>query len=74
MIFLDHILIAEARTITTGANIHSVRQLIFAYEQAVALHNAGRPAHQDYQAQHESALRTLVAEEKTKLSARKRPV
>ena len=73
MIFLDHILIAEARKATTGANIHSLRQMIFAYEQAVALHNAGRPTHQDYQSQYEQALRQFVAEERARLSARRRP-
>ena len=73
MIFLDHMLIAEARRVSTGANVHFLRHMIFVYEQAVALHNAGRPAHQDYQSQYEQALRQFVAEQKVKLSARKRP-
>ena len=72
MIFLDHILIAEAREATTGANIHALRHMIFAYEQAVALHNAGRFSHRDYQSQYEQALRQFVAKQKAKSSARKR--
>ena len=71
MIFLDHILLAQARKITTGANIHHVRQMIFAYEQAVILHNAGRPAHRTYQNEYELALRRLVAEETAKVKAQK---
>ena len=72
MIFLDHMLIAEAREVSTGANIHALRQMIFVYEQAVVLHNAGRFTHRDYQSQYEQALRKFVAEQKAKSSARKR--
>ena len=72
MIFVDHALIAEARTFSTGANIHTLRNMIFVYEQAVALHNAGRLSHRDYQSQYEQALRQFVAEQKAKSSGRKR--
>ena len=65
-VFLDHCLIAEARKIATGANIHTIRHMIFAYEQAVALHNARRPTHEIYQIQYELALRRFVTAEKGK--------
>jgi hypothetical protein len=61
MILLDHLLLAEARKAVTGANIHRIRQMIFAYEQAVALHNARWPAYRTYQKQYELELRKLVA-------------
>ena len=62
-IHLDPQLIASARRITTGANIHHIKQLIFVYEQAVSLHNSGWPTHRVYQLEHETALRQLVAKE-----------
>jgi hypothetical protein len=60
---LDQQLIASARRITTGANIHRVKELIFVYEQAVSLHNCGWPSHRIYQREHEIALRRFVAKE-----------
>jgi hypothetical protein len=62
-IHLDQQLIASAHRITTGANIHHVKQLIFAYEQAVGLHNCGWPTHRVYRREHENALRQFVANE-----------
>jgi hypothetical protein len=62
-IHLDQQLIASARHIITGANIHHIKQLIFVYEQAVSLHNSGWPTHRVYQRQHENALRQFVAKE-----------
>jgi hypothetical protein len=60
---LDQQLIASARRITTGANIHHIKQLVFVYEQAVSLHNCGWPTHEVYQSEHENALRQFVAKE-----------
>jgi hypothetical protein len=62
-IHLDKQLIASARRITTGANIHHIKQLIFVYEQAVSLYNSGWPTHRVYQCEHENALRQFVAKE-----------
>jgi hypothetical protein len=45
--------------------------MIFAYEQAVILHNTGRPAHRTYQNEYELALRRLVAGETATVKARK---
>ena len=61
MVLLDHSLIYSARRITTGANIHRVGNLLFAYEQAVALHNGGYKGHKEYQRKHEDLLRQYVA-------------
>jgi hypothetical protein len=35
MVRLDHELVFEARRYITGANVHRVKKMIFAYEQAV---------------------------------------
>jgi hypothetical protein len=61
MVLLDHSLIYSAQRITTGANIHRVGNLLFAYEQAVALHNGGYKGHKEYQRKHEDLLRQYVA-------------
>jgi hypothetical protein len=59
---LDHQLVAAAQRLATGADIHRVRHLIFAYEQAVSLHNCRWPTHLVYQPEHEAALRAFVNE------------
>jgi hypothetical protein len=61
MVQLDHGLIWRARSVTTGANVHRVKQMIFVYEQAVLLHNDG--LHAVYQDQHEKELRQFVERE-----------
>ncbi len=38
MIDLDHRLLYDARRLITGENVHRMKELIFAYEQAVSLH------------------------------------
>jgi hypothetical protein len=38
---LDQRLIYDARARTSGANVHRMKELIFAYELAVSLHNDG---------------------------------
>jgi hypothetical protein len=45
MIDLDHRLLYDARRLITGENVHRMKELIFAYEQAVSLHNAGWAVH-----------------------------
>src|SRR5215475_562699 len=58
MIDLDHQLIFEARRLMTGADVHRIKEMIFAYEQAVELHN--RAFHHRYQPEHEATLRSYV--------------
>ena len=41
MIRIDTELVHAARQLTTGANIHRIKTLIFEYEQSVAIKNAG---------------------------------
>ena len=60
MVSLDHQLIVRARRLVTGSNVHKVKNLIFAYEQAVDLHNRQWPTHKVYQAQYELTLRRFV--------------
>jgi len=45
MIDLDDRLLYDARRLMTGENVHRMKELIFAYEQAVSLHNAGWAVH-----------------------------
>jgi hypothetical protein len=72
MIALDHSLLADARKAATDANIHRIRQMIFAYEQAVILHNTGQPAHSIYQDRYEMDLRRFVAQQNQNRNALKR--
>jgi hypothetical protein len=57
MVHLDHRLISRSQSLITGANVHRLKQMIFAYQQAVLLHNEGWPGHALYHAQYENALR-----------------
>jgi hypothetical protein len=60
MIQLDGQLIYEAQRRMNGANVHLLKQMIFAYEQAVDLHNAGWPGHKVYQTACEEELRDYL--------------
>jgi hypothetical protein len=40
-----------------------MKQLISGYEEAVKLHNDGRPAHRTYRAEYEKKLRSAVVNE-----------
>ena len=60
MIYLDRELIFRVRQLITGANVHGVNTLLFQYEQAVALHNAGHRRYSRYPAQYEMQLREFV--------------
>jgi hypothetical protein len=61
MVTLDHRLLYTARRLFNGANVHRLKEMIFAYEQAVDLHNHKRESHRKYQRQHERRLRCYVA-------------
>lgn len=41
-IHVDHALMIQAETMTTGANVHNVRSLLFGYRLAVDLTQAGK--------------------------------
>lgn len=64
MVRLDCQLLFEARRLINAANLHRMKELIFAYEQAVDLHNRGWGSHEVYQLQHELALRQYVMEQR----------
>jgi hypothetical protein len=67
MVQLDYGLIHRARRLTTGANVHRVKQMILSYEQAVLLHNDGW--HTIYQEQREKELRQFVERETVRWSS-----
>jgi hypothetical protein len=67
-VVLDVHLIFEARRIMNGANVHKVKELIFAYEQAVLLHNIHWPAHDVYHIECEISLRRYLARQRQHLS------
>jgi hypothetical protein len=61
MVKFDRQLLLTARRLATGANVHRLKQLIFAYEQAVYFHNRQWPPHMIYQSESEQRLRRYVA-------------
>jgi hypothetical protein len=65
---LDQRLLYQAGQLTTGANVHRIKELMLAYEYAVTLHNDG--IHQVYMAQFEHELRKFVHRERTKNQSR----
>ena len=60
MVRLDAQLLSDARRLINGANVHRLKELIFAYEQAVDLHNRRHPRHEVYRMQSEARLRLYV--------------
>jgi hypothetical protein len=60
MVELDLQLRFDAERLINGANIHRVREMIFAYEQAVILHNNQWPGHEHYHSECEEVLRRYV--------------
>jgi hypothetical protein len=68
MLTLDQRLLYQANQLTTGANVHRVKELMLAYEYAVTLHNDG--IHQVYLAQFERELREFVYRERTRNQSR----
>jgi hypothetical protein len=69
MVHLDHGLITRARSLITGANVHRVKELIFAYEHAVRLHNEKSSGHMVYQEKYEKELRRFIERESQKRAA-----
>jgi hypothetical protein len=61
MVKFDQQLLFTARRLATGANVHRLKELIVAYEQAVYLHNRQWPPHMIYQSESEQRLRRYVA-------------
>ena len=59
MIELDTDLINRARRLIDGSNVHRLKHLIFAYEQAVALYNSGH--YSEYDTRCENELREYIA-------------
>ena len=61
MVKFDQQLLLAARRLMSGGNIHRLKELIFAYEQAVYLHNRKWAPHLIYQSESEQRLRRYVA-------------
>jgi hypothetical protein len=72
MIKFNQQLLFAARRLMTGANVHRLKELIFAYEQAVYLHNRQWPPHMIYQSESENRLRRYVAKVERQLSEQSR--
>lgn len=60
MIELDQRLIFEAQRIIDATNVHRLKGMIFAYQQAVLLHNSGWPTHARYHLECEQELRQYI--------------
>jgi hypothetical protein len=60
MVQLDHQLLYSANRLFDGTNAHRLRELIFAYEFAVDLHNRQLPGYEIYRIQSEMRLRNYV--------------
>ena len=58
MVELDHTLLGNVRRLTTGANVHRLKTLIFCYEEAIHAQVAGHP----YRPMFETLLREFVSE------------
>jgi len=58
MVELDEDLLANARRLFNGANVHHLKTLIFCYEEAIRAQNDGQP----YRGRFENSLRKFVAE------------
>ena len=61
MVKFDQQLLFAARRLMKGSNVHRLKELIFAYEQAVYLHNRQWAPHMIYQSESEERLRRYVA-------------
>src|SRR5215813_11839572 len=66
MVRLDHHLLFDAHGLLNGANVHRLKEMIFAYEQAVELHNRRWPGHEIYRIQSEARLRLYIRERQEK--------
>ena len=72
MVQLDLQLLYSARRLFDGANVHHLKELIFAYEQAVDLHNRRWPRHEIYQIKSEVQLRNYVLQSQAKILEERR--
>ncbi len=68
MVKFDQQLLLAARRLMSGSNGHRLKELIFAYEQAVYLHNRQWAPHLIYQRESEKRLRRYVAKVQRQLS------
>jgi hypothetical protein len=60
MVRLDEKLLLEACRCFDSSNVHRLKEMMFAYERAVELHNAYTQGHERYDATHELELRSYV--------------
>ena len=67
MVKFDQQLLFAARRLMTRANVHRLKELIFAYEQAVYLHNRQWAPHMIYPSESEQRLRRYVARARRQL-------
>jgi hypothetical protein len=61
MVQLDLQLLFNAARLCNGANVHRLREMIYAYKQAVDLHNRNYPGYEVYQMESELRLRRYIA-------------
>jgi hypothetical protein len=73
MVRLDQHLTLPVRRILNGVNVHRLKEMIFAYEQAVDLHNRQLPNYKVYQIQSELRLRKYVLDSQSE-HLRRRPI
>jgi len=66
MVELDNDLLFAADRIIDGANVHDLNEMIFAYKQAVHLHNTAWRGHEKYQHQYELRLRIHICNHRLK--------
>jgi hypothetical protein len=64
LVHLDHQLLSQARRLLNGTDVHRLKELIFAYEQAVDLHNRQHSGHEVYRMQSEARLRLYMCKQK----------
>ena len=64
MVQLDWPLLFNAARLVDGSNVHCLAEMIFAYQQAVKLHNGHHPGHETYQRESELRLRRYVLDHK----------
>jgi hypothetical protein len=65
MVQLDWPLLFNAGRLVDGSNVHCLAEMIFAYQQAVKLHNGHHPGHEKYQDESELKLRGYVIDQNT---------
>jgi len=63
MVQLDWPLLFNAGSLVDGSNVHCLAEMIFAYQQAVKLHNGHQPGHKKYQDKYELNLRRYVLDQ-----------